>query len=54
MSIEFRTNKPSDVISALVSIYDAKDLFVKELQVLLAQRWLAITKDDSDLIEREI
>ena len=39
---DFRTNKPSDVISTLVSIYDSKDLFVKELQVLLAQRLLAI------------
>ncbi|KAG6879047.1 hypothetical protein C0992_005592, partial [Termitomyces sp. T32_za158] len=29
---DFRTNKPSDVISTLVSIYDSKDLFVKELQ----------------------
>jgi len=39
---DFRTNKPSDTISTLVSIYDSKDLFVKELQVLLAQRLLAI------------
>ena len=39
----FRANKPSDIISTLVSIYDSKDLFVKELQVLLAQRLLAIT-----------
>ncbi|KAF8349626.1 hypothetical protein F5887DRAFT_1059783 [Amanita rubescens] len=38
---QFRTNKPSDIISTLVSIYDSKDLFVKELQVLLAQRLLA-------------
>ncbi|KIM41173.1 hypothetical protein M413DRAFT_160178 [Hebeloma cylindrosporum] len=50
---EFRTNKPSDVISTLVSIYDSKDLFVKELQVLLAQRLLAITNDNSDRVERE-
>lgn len=45
---EFRTNKPSDVISTLVSIYDSKDLFVKELQVLLAQRLLAITDGNFD------
>ncbi|KAJ7064872.1 hypothetical protein C8F01DRAFT_1128556 [Mycena amicta] len=45
---EFRTNKPSDVISTLVSIYDSKDLFVKELQVLLAQRLLAITDDENN------
>lgn len=40
--VDFRTNKPSDVISTLVSIYDSKDLFVKELQQLLASRLLAI------------
>ncbi|KAF8882924.1 ubiquitin-protein ligase [Gymnopilus junonius] len=50
---EFRANKPSDVISTLVSIYDSKDLFVKELQVLLAQRLLMITKDGSDRVEKE-
>ncbi|TDL22152.1 ubiquitin-protein ligase [Rickenella mellea] len=49
---EFRTNKPSDVISTLVSIYDSKDLFVKELQVLLAQRLLAI-KDGNFEKERQ-
>ncbi|KAK7019730.1 hypothetical protein VNI00_017969 [Paramarasmius palmivorus] len=50
---DFRTNKPSDVISTLVSIYDSKDLFVKELQVLLAQRLLAISDDNTDKIEKE-
>jgi anaphase-promoting complex subunit 2 len=45
---DFRTNKPSDVISTLVSIYDSKDLFVKELQHLLAQRLLAITDGNFD------
>ncbi|KAF8812048.1 hypothetical protein BYT27DRAFT_6431262 [Phlegmacium glaucopus] len=49
----FRTSKPSDVISTLVSIYDSKDLFVKELQVLLAQRLLTLTKDDTERVERE-
>ena len=52
--IAFRTNKPSDVISTLVSIYDSKDLFVKELQVLLAQRLLTLTKDDTERVEREV
>jgi len=42
LNADFRTNKPSDIISTLVSIYDSKDLFVKELQVLLAQRLLSI------------
>ncbi|KAF4617681.1 hypothetical protein D9613_006296 [Agrocybe pediades] len=50
---EFRTNKPSDVISTLVSIYDSKDLFVKELQVLLAQRLLMVSKEGTDRVERE-
>lgn len=45
---DFRTNKPSDTISTLVSIYDSKDLFIKELQVLLAQRLLAIQDGDFD------
>ncbi|KAJ4482432.1 hypothetical protein J3R30DRAFT_3459466 [Lentinula aciculospora] len=50
---DFRANKPSDVISTLVSIYDSKDLFVKELQVLLAQRLLAIADDNTEKVERE-
>ena len=45
---EFRTSKTDDVISTLVSIYDSKDLFVKELQILLAQRLLAITDGKFD------
>ncbi|KAF8917802.1 hypothetical protein CPB85DRAFT_1373962 [Mucidula mucida] len=45
---DFRANKPSDIISTLVSIYDSKDLFVKELQVLLAQRLLAITDGSTE------
>ncbi|KAH9841592.1 uncharacterized protein C8Q71DRAFT_737818 [Rhodofomes roseus] len=51
---DFRTNKPSDVISTLVSIYDSKDLFVRELQVLLAQRLLAITDGNFDRERRNI
>lgn len=50
---DFRANKPSDVISTLVSIYDSKDLFVKELQVLLAQRLLAIKDDSMEKVEKE-
>lgn len=46
--IDFRTNKPSDIISTLVSIYDSQDLFIKELQVLLAQRLLAIKDGNFD------
>ncbi|KAJ3735886.1 hypothetical protein DFJ43DRAFT_1054769 [Lentinula guzmanii] len=50
---DFRANKPSDVISTLVSIYDSRDLFVKELQLLLAQRLLAIIDDDTEKVEKE-
>ena len=46
-------NELSDVISMLVSIYNLKDIFVKALQVLLAQRLLMITKDNSNQMERE-
>ena len=45
---DFRTNKPADTISTLVSIYDSKDLFIKELQVLLAQRLLAVQDGNFD------
>ncbi|TFK95789.1 ubiquitin-protein ligase [Pterulicium gracile] len=48
---DFRLNKPSDIISTLVSIYDSKDLFVKELQVMLAQRLLGVR--DEEGVERE-
>ncbi|KZS92899.1 hypothetical protein SISNIDRAFT_474501 [Sistotremastrum niveocremeum HHB9708] len=51
---EFRTSRPSDVITTLVSIYDSKDLFVKELQVLLAQRLLAITDGNFEKERRNI
>ncbi|KAI0032569.1 ubiquitin-protein ligase [Vararia minispora EC-137] len=51
---DFRANKPSDVISTLVSIYDSKDLFVKELQVLLAQRLLAVADGNYDNERRNI
>lgn len=45
---DFRASKTSDIISTIVSIYDSKDLFVKELQVLLAQRLLAIKDGNFD------
>ncbi|GAA5882042.1 hypothetical protein JCM16303_005574 [Sporobolomyces ruberrimus] len=40
--LDFRKSKGADVIQLLVSIYDTKEVFVKELQVLLAQRLLVI------------
>jgi anaphase-promoting complex subunit 2 len=48
---EFRKSKSSDIIQLLVSIYDSKDVFIKELQVSLAQRLLAI-KDYA--LDREV
>lgn len=42
-SIDFRKSKGSDIIQSLVSIYDTKDVFIKELQVRIAQQLLAIT-----------
>ncbi|PRQ75028.1 Cullin homology [Rhodotorula toruloides] len=48
---DFRKSKGADVIQLLVSIYDTKDVFVKELQVLLAQRLLDV-QDYS--FEREV
>jgi anaphase-promoting complex subunit 2 len=51
---DFRANKPSDVVSTLVSIYDSRDLFVKELQVLLAQRLLAIKEDGYEKVDKEV
>jgi len=53
-AIDFRANKPSDVVSTLVSIYDSKDLFVRELQVLLAQRLLAVTDGNYEKERRNL
>lgn len=46
--LDFRSSKGSDILQMLVSIYDSKDLFVKELQILLAQRLLAVRDYDLD------
>ncbi|KAI0345864.1 hypothetical protein BDW22DRAFT_1353469 [Trametopsis cervina] len=51
---DFRTNKPSDIISTLVSIYDSRDLFIKELQILMAQRLLAIKDGNFDKERRNL
>ncbi|WVR09240.1 hypothetical protein IAU60_006304 [Kwoniella sp. DSM 27419] len=44
---EFRSGKISDIVSTLVSIYDTRDVVVKELQVLLATRLLAVKDYDA-------
>ncbi|KAF9220918.1 hypothetical protein BS17DRAFT_713130 [Gyrodon lividus] len=51
---DFRASKTSDIISTIVSIYDSKDLFIKELQVLLAQRLLALKDGNVDRERRNI
>ncbi|TFK52323.1 ubiquitin-protein ligase [Heliocybe sulcata] len=51
---DFRANKPGDIVSTLVSIYESKDLFVKELQVLLAQRLLNVTDGNYEKERRNI
>lgn len=48
---EFRSGKASDIISTLVSIYDTRDVIVKELQILLAQKLLAVKDYD---LEKEV
>lgn len=51
---DFRASKSSDIISTIVSIYDTKDLFIKELQVLLAQRLLAVKDGNFDRERRNV
>lgn len=51
---DFRTSKPGDIVSTLVSIYDSRDLFVKELQNLLGQRLLAVKDHNYDNETRNV
>ncbi|KAG8945291.1 hypothetical protein FRC04_001068 [Tulasnella sp. 424] len=44
----FRSTRQTDIISTLVSIYDSKDIFVKELQILLGKRLLEIKDQNYD------
>jgi anaphase-promoting complex subunit 2 len=39
---DFHLKKTNDIIQMLVSIYDSRDVFIKEFQVLLAHSLLAI------------
>ena len=40
MSLEYRKSKASDVIGSLISLYDSKDVFVKEFQNIMGDRLL--------------
>ncbi|KAJ1310042.1 hypothetical protein OPQ81_006795 [Rhizoctonia solani] len=51
---DFRTSKPGDIVSTLVSIYDSRDLFVKELQNMLGQRLLAVKDHNYDNETRNV
>lgn len=46
--IDFHLSKSSDIIQMLVSIYDTKDVFIKEFQVLLASSLIATKEYDAD------
>ncbi|GAA5955125.1 hypothetical protein JCM3765_003202 [Sporobolomyces pararoseus] len=48
---DFRKSKTADILQLLISIYDTKEVFIKELQVLMAQRLLNLR--DYSLIEKE-
>lgn len=41
-STDFRKSKGSDVVQMLISIYDTKDVFIREFQLLLAHRLMSI------------
>jgi len=45
---DFHLSKSSDIIQMLVSIYDTKDVFIKEFQVLLASSLIGIKDYDAD------
>lgn len=38
--IEYKKSKNSDIIGALISLFDSKDVFVKEFQNILGERLL--------------
>jgi anaphase-promoting complex subunit 2 len=45
--IEFRSGKAGDIVTTLVSIFETREVIIKELQALLAQRLLLINDYDS-------
>ena len=38
----FRWNKPTDIVSTLVNIYDSRELFIRELSTLFSHRLMDI------------
>lgn len=51
VNVDYRKTTTGDIISMLLNIYDTKEVFVKELQVILAER-LLVSKDYN--VEREV
>lgn len=45
---DYAKNRASDIIGSLISIYENKDVFVRELQTLLSDRLLAVTDYNID------
>ena len=40
ISIEYKKSKNSDVIASLISLFESRDVFVKEFQKILGERLL--------------
>ena len=49
--IDYRKTTSGDIVSMLLNIYDTKEVFVKELQVILAEKLLSSREYD---VEREV
>lgn len=44
----FRWNKPTDIVSTLVNIYDSRELFIRELSQLFSHRLMDIRDGNLD------
>lgn len=51
VNVDYRKTTSGDIVSMLLNIYDTKEVFVKELQVILAERLLSSKDYD---IEKEV
>lgn len=49
--LDYRKTTSGDIVSMLLNIYDTKEVFVKELQVILAERLLSSKDYD---VEKEV
>ena len=51
VNVDYRKTTSGDIVSMLLNIYDTNEVFVKELQVILADRLLSSKDYD---VEREV